>query len=89
MKTLRQCRGLTLTEDDIFIHPLISAFLDVVRGLDVDVQELAVDPVSFSEDLSASIDKFVVMNLQLKGKSINSKYMGENGVFCFVFHYFL
>jgi len=51
-------------------------FLDVVRGLDVDVQELAVDPVSFSEDLSASIDKFVVMNLQLKGKAINSKYMG-------------
>jgi len=52
------------------------AFLDVVKGLSVDISVLAMDPVRYSEDLSASINNFVIKNLQMKDNKLVPKYMG-------------
>ena len=51
-------------------------FLEVVKGLSVEIAVLAMDPVRYSEDLSASINNFVVKNLQMKDNKLVNKYMG-------------
>jgi len=52
-------------------------FLDVVKGLNVEVAALAMDPLVFNEELSATINKFVIKNLQIgAGGKLTNKYMG-------------
>jgi uncharacterized membrane protein len=51
-------------------------FLETVAGLAVEVQSLAMDPVVFNEELSASINNFVIKNLRITNGKLTNKYIG-------------
>ena len=51
-------------------------FLETVKGLHVDLVVLAMDPVGFNSELTASINKFLVYNLRSRGDKVDNRYVG-------------